>query len=149
MEKTFVMIKPGGVQRNLIGEIIRRIEQKGFTICAIKLINVTKEQAQKHYDVHSDKHFYNDLVNSLLAGPVVAMVVSGKECVNLMRILAGATDPLKAQPGSIRGDFSSDIRLNLIHTADAIDRAKYEINIYFDENEICQYEKSLNQFTIS
>ncbi len=144
MEKTFALIKPTGIQRNLIGEIIKRIEQKGLIINAIKMLTVTKEQASKHYDVHYGKPFYNDLIESITAGPVVAMVISGNNSVEIMRLMAGATDPLKSQPGTIRGDFSSSIRLNVIHTSDAVDRAKYEMQIYFNQNEIVEYSKKLN-----
>lgn len=144
MEKTFALIKPTGLQRNLIGEIIRRIEQKGLMINAMKLVKVSKLQAEKHYDVHRNKEFYNELIESLIQGPSIALVISGKHSVEILRLLAGATDPTKSQPGTIRGDFSSDMRYNIIHTADSIERAKYEIDIYFDEKEIIEYDKKLN-----
>lgn len=149
MEKTFVMIKPTGLQRNLIGEVIRRIENKGLTIRGLKMVWVTKEQAQKHYDVHIEKPFYNDLVESITAGPSVVLVVEGKNSVAIMRKLAGATDPLKAEPGTLRGDFSLDIRYNLVHTADAVDRALYEMSIYFSKNEILEYDKAVEKFVNS
>lgn len=149
MEKTFAMIKPTGVQRNLVGEIIKRIEQKGLMINALKLINVTKEQAEKHYDIHKNKPFYNDLIKSIMQGPVVALVISGKHSVEILRLLAGTTDPTKSLPGTIRGDFSSDMRYNIIHTADEIERAKYEISIYFKHEEIIDYSKALNDQTFS
>lgn len=149
MEKTFVMIKPTGLQRNLIGEVIKRIENKGLTIRALKMVWVSKEQAKKHYDVHVEKPFYNDLVESITAGPSVVMVVEGRNSVLIMRKLAGATDPLKSEPGTLRGDFSLDIRYNLVHTADAVDRALYEMNIYFNENEIIEYDKVVEKFVNS
>lgn len=149
MEKTFAMIKPGGIQRNLVGEVIKRIEQKGLKICALKMINVTKEQAYQHYDVHQDKPFFDKLVKSITSSPVIVMVIEGKHAVEITRALAGATDPIKAEPGTIRGDFSSDMTFNIIHTADAIERAKYEIAIYFDEKEILDYQKSNDQDVFS
>lgn len=144
MEKTFAMIKPSGVQRNLIGEIIKRIEQKGFVLHGLKLLNVSKQQAEQHYDVHKNKPFYGELIESITAGPVVAIVVSGNKSVEILRLLAGATNPTQALPGTIRGDFSNDMGLNVIHTSDSIERAEYEMNIYFDKSELVDYNKLLN-----
>ena len=135
------MVKPTGVQRNLIGEIIKRIEQKGLKICALKMIKVTNSQANKHYDIHQNKPFFDKLIKSITYSPVIVMVIEGRNAVEIMRLIAGATDPTKAEPGTIRGDFSSDVTFNVIHTADAIERAKYEISIYFNEEEILDYEK--------
>lgn len=146
MEKTFVMIKPGGVQRNLVGEVIKRFEQKGLVINALKMIYVSNEQAQKHYDIHKEKPFFNSLVTAITSSPVVVMVVSGNNAIKTVRILAGDTNPLLAQPGTIRGDFSSDIQMNVIHSADSIERANYEIMIYFNDDEVLDYDKKLNSF---
>lgn len=146
MEKTFVMIKPGGVQRNLVGEVIKRFEQKGLVINALKMISVSNEQAQKHYDIHKEKPFFNSLVTAITSSPVVVMVVSGNNAVKIVRILAGDTNPLLAQPGTIRGDFSSDIQMNVIHSADSIERANYEIMIYFNDDEVLDYDKKINSF---
>lgn len=142
MEKTFIMLKPGAIQRNLIGEVIRKIEQKGLKICALKMINVSKEQAYKHYDVHKSKPFFDKLIKSITYSPVIVMVIEGNNVVEITRKLAGSTDPTKAEPGTIRGDFSSDMTLNVIHTADSIERAKKEISIYFSDLEILKYKKS-------
>ncbi len=149
MEKTFVMIKPNAVQRNLSGEIIKRIEQKGFMINAMKFIMVSKEQANKHYAVHKDKPFFNDLVNSITFNPVVVMVISGNNAVAIMRLLAGATKPSESLPGTIRGDFSNDIGMNVVHTSDSVENAKYEIGVYFNDNEILEYDKTLNKEVFS
>ena len=149
MEKTFVMIKPNAVQRNLSGEIIKRIEQKGFMINAMKFIMVSKEQANKHYAVHKDKPFFNDLVNSITSNPVVVMVISGNNAVAIMRLLAGATKPSESLPGTIRGDFSNDIGMNVVHTSDSVENAKYEIGVYFNDNEILEYDKTLNKEVFS
>ncbi len=149
MQKTFVMIKPNAVQRNLIGEIIKRIEQKGFMINAMKLISVTKAQAEKHYAVHKERPFFNELVTSITASPVVAMVISGNNAVEIMRLLAGATKPTESLPGTIRGDFSNDIGMNIVHTSDSEENAKYEISVYFEESEILDYNKTLNKEVFS
>lgn len=149
MEKTFVMIKPNAVQRNLVGEIIKRIEQKGFMIHALKFIHVTTEQAQKHYAVHKERPFFNELVTSITSSPVVVIVISGNDAVAMMRLLAGATKPIDSLPGTIRGDFSNDIGMNVIHTSDSVENAKYEMNIYFNEKEILNYDKTLNREVFS
>lgn len=145
MEKTFAMIKPNAVQRNLIGEIVLRLEKKGFMINSLKLINVTRKQAEKHYDVHREKPFYNELIESIMSGPVVVMVLSGNNAVDIVRLLAGATKPSESLPGTIRGDFSNDLGMNIIHTSDSVERAKYEISVYFDDSEIINYKKTLNK----
>ncbi len=150
-EQTFAMIKPDGVQRGYIGEVLKRIEQKGLTVSALKMLWVSDEQAKLHYKIHSGKPFYNQLVNFITSGPVVAMVISGENAVELIRILAGATNPTKAQPGTIRGDFSIDIQNNVIHTSDSVEHAIEEISIYFTDQEIINYTKlldkaALNQF---
>ncbi len=149
MEKTFVMIKPNAVQRNLIGEIVKRIEQKGFMINALKFIKVSKEQAQKHYAVHKERPFFNELVTSITSNPVVVMVVSGNNAVEIMRFLAGATKPTESLPGTIRGDFSNDIGMNVVHTSDSVENAKYEMGIYFKDDEILEYDKTLNKEVFS
>ena len=144
MQRTFVMIKPNAVQRNLIGEIIKRIEQKGFMINAMKFIQVTKSQAEQHYAVHKERPFFQELVTSITASPVVAMVISGNNAVEIMRLLAGATKPTESLPGTIRGDFSNDIGMNIVHTSDSEANAQFEIGVYFDESEILDYKKTLN-----
>lgn len=149
MEKTFVMIKPNAVQRNLIGEIVKRIEQKGFMINALKFIKVSKEQAQKHYAVHKERPFFNELVTSITSNPVVVMVVSGNNAIEIMRFLAGATKPTESLPGTIRGDFSNDIGMNVVHTSDSVENAKYEMGIYFKDDEILEYDKTLNKEVFS
>lgn len=149
MQKTFLMIKPDAVQRNLIGKIIEKIEEKGFMINALKFIKVSEEQAQKHYLVHKGKPFYDSLLKSVTSGPVVVMVISGTNAVKILRSLAGATNPLESCPGTIRGDFSNDIRMNIVHTSDSEENAQYEIGVYFSESEILNYNKELNKNTYS
>jgi len=149
MEKTFAMIKPTAVQRQLIGEIISRIENKGFKIEGIKFLMVTKNQAEEHYAIHQGKPFYDELITSIMAGPVVALAISGNDSVEIMRLLAGATSPLKSLPGTIRGDYSNDVGLNIIHTSDSVENALNEIKIYFSNDDLISYEKITNKLIFS
>ncbi|NLT94987.1 MAG: nucleoside-diphosphate kinase [Clostridia bacterium] len=140
MEQTFVMIKPDGVQRGLVGEIIARFEKKGLKIKGLKLIKVSEEQAAAHYQEHQGKPFYPGLINYVTSGPVVVMVVEGVNAVKEVRKLNGATNPLEALPGTIRGDFAQDIGRNVVHGSDSAESAQREINIYFQPDEICDYD---------
>ncbi|NPD87316.1 MAG: nucleoside-diphosphate kinase [Asgard group archaeon] len=142
MEKEFIMIKPDGVQRGLVGEVIRRIEKVGFKIIAMKLHKVTMEQAEKHYAIHKGKPFYEGLLEYITSGPVVSMIVEGKEAVKITRKIVGATNPVDAEPGSIRGDYSLEIGRNIIHAADSPENAIIEYKIYFAEEEFEVYQKS-------
>ena len=141
MEKTFVMIKPDGVQRGLIGEIISRIERKGLKIVAMKMLQISQELAQRHYAEHQGKPFFDSLITYITSGPVVAMVVEGKEAVKVVRTLVGKTNPIEASPGTIRGDYAMDVGRNVIHASDSIESANREISLFFDENEIIEYKK--------
>jgi len=140
MERTFVAIKPDGVQRGLVGEIIRRFEAKGFTLVGLKLIRVSKELAEKHYDVHRERPFFPSLVAFITSGPLVAMVWEGDGVVAAARKLIGATDPLNAEPGTIRGDFAISISRNLIHGSDAIETAQREIGLWFTNDELVSWQ---------
>lgn len=135
------MVKPDGVQRAHIGDIITRIERVGLKIVAMKILQVTREQAEKHYAVHRDKPFYEGLLKYITSGPSVAMVVEGWDAVKHTRRLVGATDPHDAIPGSIRGDYGLDIGRNLVHAADSAENAKTEYSIYFDEEELILYTR--------
>lgn len=149
METTFAMIKPCGVARGLIGEVIKRFEQKGLTISAMKMINVTKQQAQAHYKQHEGKPYYDALLDSIMSGPVVCLAITGNQAISLVRKMAGATNPLESELGTIRGDFSSDMRLNVIHTSDSEETAAYELGIYFSEDEIVMLEKDMDSWIYS
>lgn len=133
MERTFLMVKPDGVQRRLVGEIIRRFEDKGFTLAELKLLTPTRELAEAHYAVHRGKPFFESVVNFISSGPVVAMVWEGENAVALSRKLMGATKPEDAAPGTIRGDFANTIEQNLIHGSDSVENAAQEIKIWFGE----------------
>ena len=141
MERTFVMIKPDGVQRGLIGEIISRIERKGLKIVGMKMLRISHELAQKHYAEHRGKPFFDSLISYITSGPVVAMVVEGKEAVKVMRTLVGKTNPIEASPGTIRGDYAMDVGRNVIHASDSIESANREISLFFNEEEIIEYKK--------
>ncbi|MCR5761224.1 MAG: nucleoside-diphosphate kinase [Sphaerochaetaceae bacterium] len=138
MERTFIAIKPDGVQRGLIGKIIARIEDKGFKITGLKMLQVSDAQAAAHYAEHVGKSFYGDLVKFITSAPIVAMVVEGENAVASMRQLMGKTNPANAEIGTIRGDFSQEMSYNTIHGSDSVENAEREIAIYFKENEICE-----------
>ncbi|EQB64918.1 MAG: hypothetical protein AMDU3_IPLC00004G0496 [Thermoplasmatales archaeon I-plasma] len=140
--RTLVLIKPDGVARSKIGAIISRFEDKGLKVTALKLMKLDRERAEKHYAVHKGKPFYESLLNYITSAPLVAMVVEGNNCIEIVRKLVGATNGAKAEPGTIRGDFSTGIDFNLIHASDSEESAKYEIPIFFDEKEILTYERA-------
>lgn len=141
MEREFIMVKPDGVQRARIGDIITRIERAGLKIVAMKTLQVTREQAEKQYAVHKGKPFYAGLIKYITSGPSVAMVVEGRDAVKHTRRLVGATDPHDALPGSIRGDYGLNIERNIVHAADSVENAKTEYSIYFDEKELIVYTR--------
>lgn len=136
MAQTFVMVKPDGVRRGLVGEVVRRFEQKGLTVKALKLMQVTPELAAEHYAEHRDKPFYGELVSFITSGPSAPMVLEGREAVSVARALMGVTDPVKAAPGTIRGDFGIEITENIVHGSDSSESADREIGLYFRPGEI-------------
>ena len=129
--KTFFMIKPDGVQRNLVGEIISRVEAKGFSITKIKMMTISKELAEQHYGEHKDKPFFIDLVSFITSGPVVAMQVEGENVVLQIRNLMGATNPSESTPGSIRGDLATELDKNVVHGSDSDESAERELTLFF------------------
>jgi nucleoside-diphosphate kinase len=131
VEQTLILVKPDGVQRGLIGEVITRIERKGYTIEALELRTLDRAAAEEHYGEHVDKPFFGGLVEFITSGPLVAMCVSGEDAIAGMRALMGATNPLDATPGSIRGDFATVIGENLVHGSDSPGSAKRELGIFF------------------
>ncbi|MBO0352051.1 nucleoside-diphosphate kinase [Phormidium pseudopriestleyi FRX01] len=143
MERTFIAIKPDGVQRKLIGEIIRRFEAKGFTLVGLKMMSVPRELAEKHYQVHQEKPFFPGLVKFITSGPLVAMVWEGDGVVSSARKIIGATNPLTAEPGTIRGDFGVSVGRNLIHGSDAIETAAHEISLWFTPEELVSWDSAM------
>lgn len=146
MEKTFIMVKPDGVQRNIIGEIVTRFERKGFQLVGAKLMQVSRELAEKHYAEHKDKPFFEELVDFITSGPVFAMVWQGENVIATVRQMMGKTNPQEALPGTIRGDFGLTVGKNVIHGSDSPDSAKREIALFFKEEELLNYDKTSNKW---
>ncbi|MDG6218746.1 MAG: nucleoside-diphosphate kinase [Candidatus Thermoplasmatota archaeon] len=140
-EQTFVMIKPDGVQRGLIGRIVQRFEQRGIKIKAMKLVSVSKELAEKHYGIHKGKPFFEPTVEYITSSPVVAMVLEGENVISLVRKMMGKTNPSDAQSGTIRGDFGQFIGRNIIHGSDGEDTAAFEIGLWFSKDELTTYNR--------
>lgn len=140
-EKTFVMIKPDAVQRGLIGDIIKRFEKKGIKIIAMKMLSVDKKLAEKHYEVHKGKPFFKPTVEFITSSPVVAMVLEGNNVINMVRNMMGTTDPQEASMGTIRGDYGQFIGRNIVHGSDSPETAEFEINLWFNKEELNQYER--------
>ena len=141
MERTFVMVKPDGVQRGLIGKIVQRIEEKGFKIVAMKLTSMPVEKAKEHYEEHAGKKFYQDLVDFITSGPSVSMVVEGRGAIAAMRKMNGATNPGEAAAGTIRGDFGIEMGRNVVHGSDSPASAAREIALHFNESELQSYRR--------
>lgn len=146
MERTFLMVKPDGVQRGLIGRIISRLEDKGFKLIAGKFMQISEEQAKRHYAEHEGKAFFGELVDFITSGPVFAMVWEGDDIVTLSRMLMGKTKVTEALPGTIRGDFAAHTPFNLIHGSDCPESAAREIANFFEEKEILDYDKTISKW---
>ncbi|MFL2803579.1 MAG: nucleoside-diphosphate kinase [Dehalococcoidia bacterium] len=148
METTLILIKPDGVQRGLIGEIINRLERKGLKIVGMKLMQASDKIANEHYAEHVGKPFFGSLVDFITSSPLVALAVEGDNAVDVSRNLMGSTNPQDAAPGTIRGDFGMTIGMNLIHGSDSTDSAKRELGIFFDESEILSFNRALDEWII-
>ena len=140
IQKSFVMMKPDAVQRRLMGKILSRFEDKGLQIVAVKLIQIDEELAKTHYGEHAEKPFFPGLVEYITSSPALAMVIEGEEAITTIRKLVGATNPLEADLGTIRGDYGMDTGRNIIHASDSPASAEREIGLFFNEDEICDYE---------
>ncbi len=141
MEQTLILVKPDGVQRGLIGAIISRFEQRGLKLVALKFIQMSRELAETHYAVHKERPFYNSLVDYIISGPVVAMVWEGKNAIAAARSTMGATNPVAAAPGTIRGDFGMEIGRNLVHGSDSPENAVNEVNLFFSAAERVTWDR--------
>ncbi|WP_067725455.1 nucleoside-diphosphate kinase [Oceanobacillus damuensis] len=141
MEKTFLMVKPDGVQRNLIGEIVKRFESKGYKLAGAKLMLISNELAERHYAEHKERPFFGELVDFITSGPVFAMVWEGENVIATARNMMGKTNPVEAAPSTIRGDFGVTVGKNIIHGSDSPESAEREISLFFDEKEIVSYTK--------
>ena len=133
MDRTLILVKPDAFARGLTGEIIARFERKGLKLVALKQMTVEREQAETHYAEHSEKPFFGELVEFITGGPLVALVLEGHEAIPAARQLIGATDPLEAAPGSIRGDYALEVQTNLVHGSDAPESAQREVGLFFPE----------------
>ena len=148
MEKTLVLLKPDTLQRNLVGPIISRLEQRGLTIIGLKLLQMDNALASKHYSAHEDKPFFGALVEFITSGPIVAIALQGKDCVAVVRNTMGSTNPVEANLGTIRGDFGIDIGRNLIHVSDSVESAQTELGIFFDKSELLEEYKDISSWVI-
>lgn len=146
MEKSFLMVKPDGVQRNLIGEIVSKFERKGYKLVAAKLMNITEQLAEEHYGEHKDKPFFRELVDFITSGPVFAMVWEGENVISTARNMMGATNPQEADTGTIRGDYGATVGKNIIHGSDSPESAEREIKLFFKEEELVHYTKLMNDW---
>ncbi|MED4728036.1 Nucleoside diphosphate kinase [compost metagenome] len=145
-QRTFIMAKPDAVQRNLIGDIMQRFERKGFHLIGAKLMNVPRELAEEHYAEHKEKPFFGELVDFITSGAVFAMVWEGENVIATARNMMGKTNPAEAAPGTIRGDFGISMGMNIIHGSDAPETAEREIALWFNNNELHVYEKTINKW---
>ncbi|HWO75866.1 MAG TPA: nucleoside-diphosphate kinase [Bacillus sp. (in: firmicutes)] len=146
MEKTFLMVKPDGVQRNLIGEIVARFEKKGFQLVGAKLMSIPRELAETHYGEHKERPFFGELVDFITSGPVFAMVWQGENVIATARQMMGSTNPKDAAPGTVRGDFGVTVGKNIIHGSDSPASAEREISIFFKPEELVDYTKINNEW---
>lgn len=137
IERTFSIIKPDGVQKNLIGEVYRRFEQAGLRVVAARMLHLTREQAEGFYAVHRERPFFNDLVSYMISGPVMIQVLEGDNAIQKNREIMGATNPAEADPGTIRKDFAESIEENVVHGSDGPDTAALEIAFFFEDEQIC------------
>ena len=146
MERTFVMIKPDGIQRGLMGEVLSRLESKGLKMVAARLLKMDREMAETHYGVHRERPFFSELVAFITSGPVLAMVWEGPAAIAVVRNLVGATDPKEATPGSIRGDLGLEISKNVVHASDGPDTARFEIDLFFGGKELVEYGRAVDEW---
>ena len=147
-ERTYVMLKPGVIQRRLVGEALGRIEAKGLKIIGLKLMQIPRSLAETHYGEHRERPFFGDLVSFITSSPVVVGVVEGPNAVSITRGLVGATNPADAAAGTIRGDFGLTIGMNIIHASDAVESGKREISLFFDDGEIVDYSRDIERWIV-
>ncbi|PCK20984.1 nucleoside-diphosphate kinase [Bacillus pumilus] len=146
MDKTFLMVKPDGVERQLIGEIVSRFEKKGLQLVGAKLMSIPKEVAETHYGEHKEKPFFGELVSFITSGPVFAMVWQGEQVVDVTRQMIGKTNPKEALPGTIRGDYGLTVGKNIIHGSDSPESAEREINLFFKQEELTNWDQTISSW---
>ena len=143
MERTLVLVKPDGVQRGLVGTVIKRFEDKGLQIAGLKLMHVTEDLAREHYKEHVGKPFFDGLLNFITSSPVAAIAVDGEGAIAIVRNMMGETNPAKAAPGTIRGDFGVEFGLIIVHGSDGLESAERELALFFDRNELIDYDRAI------
>jgi nucleoside-diphosphate kinase len=149
MERTLILVKPDGVQRGLIGEILARFERKGLKVVGLRLLTVPQEMAERHYAVHAGKHFYAGLVKFITSGPVAAMALEGPDAIATVRRLVGRTMPNEAEPGTIRGDLGISGLRNLVHASDAAETATDELALWFGSGDLLDYERAVDSWIVA
>jgi len=142
MERTLLIVKPDGVVRGLVGEVISRMERKGLKIVALKMMKLSKEKAEELYSVHKGKPFFQELIEHITSAPIVAMILEGENAIQIVRNMIGATDPSKANPGTIRGDYALTITKNVVHAADSKESAEREIKVIFGAEKPIEYKRT-------
>src|SRR5687767_6214659 len=146
MERSLIILKPDAVQRGLIGPILTRIEQRGLKLAGLKLMRIDEALAHRHYAIHEGKPFFKGLVEYIISGPVVVLVVTGANVISIVRNMVGATNPVQAAPGTIRGDFAVEIGRNLIHASDSPENGEKEVALFFAEHEFVNLERSVDRW---
>jgi nucleoside-diphosphate kinase len=149
MERTLVLVKPDGVQRGLIGDILARFERKGLKVVGLRMLTVPREMAERHYAVHAGKHFYAGLVEFIISGPVAAIALEGPDAIGIVRRLVGKTMPNEAEPGTIRGDLGISGLRNLIHASDAPDTAQAELDLWFGDGALLDYARAVDSWIVA
>jgi nucleoside-diphosphate kinase len=149
LERTLVLVKPDGVQRGLIGEVISRLERRGLRLVAAKFMHVSQELAETHYAIHKGKPFYDDLIRYITSSPVMAMVWEGPNAVAAVRQTMGSTRPTEAAPGSLRHDFALEVSLNLTHASDTVENGEKEVRLWFQPHELVDWERSTDRWIFS
>ena len=148
MEQTLIIVKPDGVQRGLVGEVLARFERRGLKLAALRLMQIDRVLAERHYAVHQGKPFYEGLVSYITSGPVVVAVVEGPDAIAVVRRVIGSTRSNEAAPGTIRGDFALTVERNIIHASDAPDTAKFEVGLYFQPGEVLSYTRDVDRWVV-
>ena len=149
IERTLVLIKPDGVQRLLVGRILARFEERGLKLVGLKLVHVDRPFAERHYAVHREKPFFEGLLDFITSAPLIALALEGPNAIGLVRSMVGATRPHEAAPGSIRGDFAIETAQNLVHASDAAETATAELELWFAEGELIEYEREVDRWVLA
>jgi nucleoside-diphosphate kinase len=148
LQKTLVLLKPDAVQRGLVGELVSRLERKGLKLAGMKLVRMDDALARQHYAEHVDKPFFKGLAEFITSGPLVAMAIEGEDAISMVRTLMGETNPANAAPGTVRGDYAVSIGLNLVHGSDSPESAQRELALFFEEDEILEYDRATDPWII-